>query len=947
MERHDGLKARPSQRDIRALVRWSVVVLMTPLLVFFTGPSVSLLQADEPAQQDSGPPKTLMEKLNTRGDLTIKERSIAEAIYTISDTWDINIVVQSDIRGEVNCVFSDAPLKEILDSLLLINGYSYRPVGESLVVMSLNEVGQFSQLFTTEIIPLRYGVPAEIVTAVELLKSPRGKIQTIASSRSLMVVDFPRHVEMIRKLALQLDNAAGRQAGNNPTAGERADGVAAVVANQRIEVGHFKLQYVRAPHLEKTIADLLSTEGKSSIIEKENRIVVADYPDKLRVVADAIRHLDLPRQQVRIAAIIYDISLEDIEEIGINWNSALKGNSRDADNNPLDVFAIDSITQVPPALGAANGIMTFMSLSQNFDITAVVNALQQSDDSRLLADPNVTVLDNDQAKIEIVTEIPYQALTQTSGGGNIGTTSFREAGVTLEVTPRIAADGTIEMDVTPSFSRLTGFTPGDNQPIIDRRQTSTTIRVADLQTIVIGGLRQRTDIGDFTGIPILKDIPIAGKLFRNRETTVRESELVVFITPMIVPFDECPQGRYGAALDTANCWLHRVPWAEGCPPPGHPGGPEACDVCEEPCDVTGTQDVIYGDDVQSLPERLPAVEEPVPPPPPADYTSRSSRRNVNQVEQDGLKVRVSTGPAASSRRVTSTPSPVYVAPKSPSIPPRPVMAQVQDASRPKSAVNQVRPRKAVSVDKAKEVIPAAKPTAVPRIKLAGQPSILPHNAPVRGSNVPRRLPPVVKLTQYEAAAVGSRSRTEAKRTESTRSETPRIETRRPTPTIQPYSPPAHNKTSQVDSGRQPPKASSPVATRPAPAPRVTNPRIEQPVLRSRVVDSPAIQKPAPQRRVAQRPTTSTATKKEASKKPAGGVSSITSMLKPPAEPLRKPYGQRYRSSRIGDMSLIEGQPPKRLPPVARNPSESPEAASRRTEPTNKKSLPAVFDAFRP
>jgi hypothetical protein len=210
-----------------------------------------------------------------------------------------------------------------------------------------------------------------------------------------------------------------------------------------------------------------------------------------------------------------------------------------------------------------------MNLHRNVDITTVLNFLESCKSSRLLADPNVTTVDNQPATISIVTEIPYQELTQTSAGGNIGTTGFKEAGVKLVVTPRIASDGTILMDCTPSFSRLTGFTPGDQpQPIIDRREAKTMIRVADRQTLVVGGLRQRSDITDNTGLPYLKDIKKwhIGKLFSVETTTVQESELVVFIMPEIITPYGPNKPREELAKETANCYLDRIPQGEGCPP---------------------------------------------------------------------------------------------------------------------------------------------------------------------------------------------------------------------------------------------------------------------------------------------------------------------------------------------------------------------------------------------
>ena len=174
--------------------------------------------------------------------------------------------------------------------------------------------------------------------------------------------------------------------------------------------------------------------------------------------------------------------------------------------------------------------------------------------------------ENEQAIFEKVQEIPYQQLTQTQQGGSIGTTAFKNVGIELHVTPKIAAEGIIRMTVNPKVSRLVGFTPGDNQPIIDTSSASTVLSIANRQTVVIGGLRQRGDVGKFNGIPYLKDLNVVGRLFRSHDTTVRESELVVFISPEIISYSDEPNCRQKIAAETIRCRLDQIPEAEGCPP---------------------------------------------------------------------------------------------------------------------------------------------------------------------------------------------------------------------------------------------------------------------------------------------------------------------------------------------------------------------------------------------
>lgn len=493
--------------------------------------------------------------LKQRGDLTLRDTTLQQSLHTIGEIWSINVVLGGRVEGTINGTFRDAPLYDILDSILLVNGYGYRPVGDSLVIVPLSELGTANPMFRSATFPLKHASAPEIIPALESLKSRGGSIQAIASANSLAVVDYPNHLEMIREAVTQIDEVA-------------ANSGAAPGSRVITDVLNYRPTYIDAETLLEAIQSLISSDGRAAVVQSENQVIVIDRPDNLRMIDSMLQRLDMPKPQVRITALIYDINLEDIESLGVDWTTLFKGRTL-ADGTSQNVFGIQSALAIPAAAGDPTGVMTFQTLSGSLDLSAVVDMVRQMDDSRLLADPNVVVVDREKASIQIVTEIPYQQLTQTSAGGNIGTTAFREAGVMLTVTPRIAIDGTIEMDVVPSFSRFTGYSEGNNpQPIIDRRETSTTVRVADGQVLVIGGLRQRTDISNDNGIPYLKDLKYVGKLFRYRKTQIRESELVVFLKTEILP---CPSPEMTCreidAYEESMAKLDALPFASKYPWP--------------------------------------------------------------------------------------------------------------------------------------------------------------------------------------------------------------------------------------------------------------------------------------------------------------------------------------------------------------------------------------------
>ena len=159
----------------------------------------------------------------------------------------------------------------------------------------------------------------------------------------------------------------------------------------------------------------------------------------------------------------------------------------------------------------------------------------------MLANPRVLVLDNEQAEIKIVEEVPYQQLTEsTEGSGAVGTTEFKEVGFELRVKPHLTREGLIHLRLNPKFSTQTGtvniVSGGDTipQPIVATRETMTTALIKDNETVVIGGLKKQDKLQQVSKIPFLGDLPLIGLLFRFEGESTTNSELVVFITPHII-----------------------------------------------------------------------------------------------------------------------------------------------------------------------------------------------------------------------------------------------------------------------------------------------------------------------------------------------------------------------------------------------------------------------------
>ena len=350
----------------------------------------------------------------------------------------------------------------------------------------------------------------------------------------------------------------------------------------------FPLQYVQAESLTEALDVVLAGEGRISPVVDENKLIVAGPPSTIRAVAEMLRQIDIPRAQVRITALLFDVSVEEMERLGFNWSKARRsGGFNNAQSGSLlglessNFTSPSSSTLSAPAAGAGaapgagapaagaaaatavstalGGWLTLSHISQHFDISAIIQALSTADGTRLLARPNILATDGSAAEFSAVSEIPVQSLTETAEGGSIGTTEFREAGIKLTVTPQIKLDGTIRLEVAPEFSILAGFQ--DGQPIIDRRTATTVMHMRDGETVVIGGLLRRNDIENQRLFPGSRKWKYLAGLFCDHETTITESELLVIVKAEIIGPEHTMLAREEVVNSVTNQMLEDVPYA--------------------------------------------------------------------------------------------------------------------------------------------------------------------------------------------------------------------------------------------------------------------------------------------------------------------------------------------------------------------------------------------------
>ncbi len=309
----------------------------------------------------------------------------------------------------------------------------------------------------------------------------------------------------------------------------------------------YRITYADVEEVEDALKKFISPRGSLSSNPGTSNIIVTDSESKIKAIDTFVEEVDRITPQIEVEARIYDVTSKDNLDIGIEWQAGLNtgygtgltgiGNNPTGTTSP---FSTGTFLGATGKTSGTTGALRFGWLNSAIDIDVLLRAQQNNIDAKLLANPRILVLDNERANIKIVQEIPYQELTETSGGGSIGTIAFREVGVELEVIPHVTREKMVRLQLIPKFSVQTGTVDVGTedksfpQPVIDKREAFTTLLIEDNQTVVLGGLRKKDISRQVNKIPFLGDVPVAGAAFRFEGESNTTSELVVFITPRIV-----------------------------------------------------------------------------------------------------------------------------------------------------------------------------------------------------------------------------------------------------------------------------------------------------------------------------------------------------------------------------------------------------------------------------
>ena len=311
-----------------------------------------------------------------------------------------------------------------------------------------------------------------------------------------------------------------------------------IAAEQLIEVTPdlfvetITLKFLDAQNLRSAISGMCSGYGRISTDTKSNSLIICDTEESLKKILTEIRRADKTPKQIMVEVVILDVKIEDDTKIGVDWDSLFLKAKRDF------TFVQNLVTTA-----TTGGLGLNLSILKN-DISGTIHLLQETSDVEILASPRVMMVSGESAYIEAIEEIPYQEVSDTATGGAaaLPSTVFKEVGVKLTVSALLVDSNDIFLTVKAEQNVQTG-TSDAGVPIVDTRKANTSLLLGDGQVVVLGGLRRQEKTVDVDKIPILGDLPLIGGLFRNTKTDIRNTELLVFLSPHIHKGEPIPDSQ--------------------------------------------------------------------------------------------------------------------------------------------------------------------------------------------------------------------------------------------------------------------------------------------------------------------------------------------------------------------------------------------------------------------
>jgi general secretion pathway protein D len=411
----------------------------------------------------------------------------------------------------------------------------------------------------TQLVPLQSMPADEAALALSQIAGANARIEPVARSNSLLITDMAsnvaRYLEVLRRLDERPEGEAGLRTYVVPLKYANADDLSASLGQlYGITVGGTRAPSLLDRSLSRSLDVFRDREAETFRMRQEvapampgdsaagtligrttvvpdgptNSLIIRTAPPNFPLLRETIEALDTRPAQVLFEVTVAEIVLGRTEEFGVDW-SVFGSTTTVSRGQPAQ---LDTLTPTQ------DFIVRVVSLDRA-NVRAVLRALASKSNVRVLSTPEILAVNNREARIVVGSRVPFVASTRLGDFALDRSVQYEDVGTTLTIMPTINEDDYVSVQILQEVNTLTSqvIEAALNAPIISTREASTRAIIRDGQTVVIGGLIG--DANDYfdSGIPLLKDIPLLGNLFKNRSEIRTRTELAIFVTPYIVRSD--------------------------------------------------------------------------------------------------------------------------------------------------------------------------------------------------------------------------------------------------------------------------------------------------------------------------------------------------------------------------------------------------------------------------
>jgi general secretion pathway protein D len=427
----------------------------------------------------------------------------------------------------------------------------YSNIKRLLKILNQIDITGIGQEIT--VIPLEHADATKLVNLLGTVFKPQPKgrkgtpeknVTMVADERTNVIVLLANEVDTLRikQLIAMIDKETPRGKGKinvyyceNANAEELAK-VLQELPSEKAPAG---------PEGKKT-APVVSGKVRINADKATNSLIIMADKEDYTVLEGVIRKLDIPRSMVYIESLIMEVNMQRSLELGIDWQLFGDETIRNRETVFGGTFSDSIVTGDTTISGFARQGLSLGVISEPISIagftvsnvSAIINAVKTDDDFRILSTPQVLTTDNEEARITVGENRPYQTRSTTDvSGGTFESFEYRDVGKILKITPSVTEGRLVRMkislEVTSVDERATQTT-SSTLPVTLKRTVDTTVIVRDSQTVVIGGLIDDTTSETEDKVPGLGDIPLLGWLFRDTSSSHEKTNLFIFLTPKVI-----------------------------------------------------------------------------------------------------------------------------------------------------------------------------------------------------------------------------------------------------------------------------------------------------------------------------------------------------------------------------------------------------------------------------